>query len=193
MRRDPGTIGPAERLRPACGWKLAQDWRHVYRKSKMNKCRLRSAASSSGLLSQPANNAHLLISSGCGRFRCTHALRCDTPFPTLVSVKELHRVRRNHGEEHVSESPSGADQWQLPKSRRRNALGLFCTTANEFKNAGTAQAERAQLLRFVLSNCRLDAASVYPTYREPFDLICGAAKTGEWYAQRDSNSRSLAS
>jgi len=53
--------------------------------------------------------------------------------------------------------------------------------------------ERAKLLRIVLSNCRLDAASVYPTYRKPFDLICGVAKTGEWYARRDSNSRPLAS
>ena len=53
--------------------------------------------------------------------------------------------------------------------------------------------ERAQLLRIVLSNCSLDAASVYPTYRKPFDLICGAAKTGGWYARGDSNTRPLAS
>jgi site-specific DNA recombinase len=53
--------------------------------------------------------------------------------------------------------------------------------------------ERAKLLRIVLSNCRLDATSVYPTYRKPFDLICGAAKTGEWYARGDSNTRPLAS
>ena len=53
--------------------------------------------------------------------------------------------------------------------------------------------ERAKLLRIVLSNCRLDAASVYPTYRKPFDLICGAAKTGEWYAWQDSNLRPFAS
>jgi hypothetical protein len=54
-------------------------------------------------------------------------------------------------------------------------------------------AEKAKLLKMVLSNCRLDTVSVYPTYRKPFDLICGAAKTGEWYARRDSNSRPLAS
>jgi site-specific DNA recombinase len=52
--------------------------------------------------------------------------------------------------------------------------------------------ERAKLLRIVLSNCRVDAASVYPTYRKPFDLICGAAKTGEWYAWQDSNLRPFA-
>ena len=53
--------------------------------------------------------------------------------------------------------------------------------------------ERAGLLRTVLSNCHLDAVSVYPTYRKPFDLICGAAKTGGWYARGDSNTRPLAS
>ena len=52
--------------------------------------------------------------------------------------------------------------------------------------------ETAKLLRIVLSNCRLDAASVYPTYRKPFDLICRAAKTGEWYAWQDSNLRPFA-
>ena len=54
-------------------------------------------------------------------------------------------------------------------------------------------AERAKLLGIVLSNCRVDSASLYPTYRKPFDLIFGAAKTGEWYARGDSNTRPLAS
>ena len=46
-------------------------------------------------------------------------------------------------------------------------------------------AERAKLLKIVLSNCRVDAASLYPAYRKPFDLIFGAAKTGVWYALVD--------
>ncbi len=50
-------------------------------------------------------------------------------------------------------------------------------------------AERAKLLKIVLSNCRVDSVSLYPTYRKPFDLILGAAKTGEWYARGDSNTR----
>jgi hypothetical protein len=54
-------------------------------------------------------------------------------------------------------------------------------------------AERAKLLKIVLSNCLLDSVSLYPTYRKPFDLILGAAKTGEWYARGDSNTRPLAS
>ncbi len=54
-------------------------------------------------------------------------------------------------------------------------------------------AEKAKLLKMVLSNCRIDAISLYPTYRKPFDLIFERAKTEEWCAQGDSNSRPLAS
>lgn len=32
-------------------------------------------------------------------------------------------------------------------------------------------AEQAKLLKMVLSNCRIDGISLYPTYRKPFDLI----------------------
>jgi hypothetical protein len=31
--------------------------------------------------------------------------------------------------------------------------------------------ERAKLLKRVLSNCAIDAISLYPTYRKPFDMI----------------------
>jgi site-specific DNA recombinase len=34
-------------------------------------------------------------------------------------------------------------------------------------------AEKAKLLRMVLSNCAVDAVSVYPTYRKPFDIRTG--------------------
>jgi hypothetical protein len=44
-------------------------------------------------------------------------------------------------------------------------------------------AEKAKLLRIVLSNCKVDAASVYPTYRKPFDLILQRAKTEEWLSR----------
>ncbi|MGC2018741.1 MAG: zinc ribbon domain-containing protein [Candidatus Acidiferrales bacterium] len=49
--------------------------------------------------------------------------------------------------------------------------------------------EKAKLLNLVLSNCAIDAASVYPTYRKPFDLIFARAKNEEWRARRDSNPR----
>lgn len=38
-------------------------------------------------------------------------------------------------------------------------------------------AEKAKLLRMVLSNCAVDAVSVYPTYRKRFDMIFERAKT----------------
>jgi site-specific DNA recombinase len=56
-----------------------------------------------------------------------------------------------------------------------------------------APAEKAKLLRIVLSNCSIDAVNVYPTYRKPFDLIFNQVKTKEWCARRDSNSRPSAS
>ena len=37
--------------------------------------------------------------------------------------------------------------------------------------------KKAKLLRIVLSNCAVDAVSVYPTYRKPFDMIFERAKT----------------
>jgi site-specific DNA recombinase len=49
--------------------------------------------------------------------------------------------------------------------------------------------ERAKLLKMVLSNCGIDAVSLYPTYRKPFDLIFQRNKTEEWRARGDSNSR----
>ncbi len=49
--------------------------------------------------------------------------------------------------------------------------------------------EKAKLLRMVLSNCAIDAANLYPTYRKPFDLILQAAQTGGWWGWGDSNSR----
>ena len=49
--------------------------------------------------------------------------------------------------------------------------------------------EKAKLLRMVLSNCAIDAASIYPTYRKPFDVIFQRVKNEEWRARRDSNPR----
>jgi hypothetical protein len=49
--------------------------------------------------------------------------------------------------------------------------------------------EKAKLLHSVLSNCAINATSVYPTYRKPFDLIFATSKNEGWRARRDSNSR----
>jgi hypothetical protein len=50
-------------------------------------------------------------------------------------------------------------------------------------------AEQAKLLRKVLSNCSVDAVSLYPTYRKPFDVIFKRAKTKEWSGREDLNLR----
>ena len=47
--------------------------------------------------------------------------------------------------------------------------------------------EKAKLLRIVVSNCKIDAASVEPTYRKPFDLIFQRVKKEEWLPGLDSN------
>jgi site-specific DNA recombinase len=49
--------------------------------------------------------------------------------------------------------------------------------------------DQAKLLKMVLSNCRIDGVSLYPTYRKPFDLIFQRAKTKDWRRERDSNPR----
>jgi site-specific DNA recombinase len=41
-------------------------------------------------------------------------------------------------------------------------------------------AEQAELLKKVVLNCLIDAVSLYPTYRKPFDLIFKRAKCNEW-------------
>ncbi|MGC2726452.1 MAG: hypothetical protein WA224_21005, partial [Candidatus Acidiferrales bacterium] len=48
-------------------------------------------------------------------------------------------------------------------------------------------AEKAKLLRIVLSNCKIDAATVDPTYRKPFDLIFQRVKNEGWLPGLDSN------
>jgi site-specific DNA recombinase len=52
--------------------------------------------------------------------------------------------------------------------------------------------QKARLLKTVLSNCAVDAVSVYPTYRKPFELIFRRAKMNEWSGRADLNCRPLA-
>jgi site-specific DNA recombinase len=49
--------------------------------------------------------------------------------------------------------------------------------------------ERAKLLRMICSNFSVDAASVIPTYRYPFNLIFKRAELEEWSGREDSNLR----
>jgi hypothetical protein len=50
-------------------------------------------------------------------------------------------------------------------------------------------AERAKLLKMLFSNCSVDAVSVAPTYRKPFDIVFERARLEEWSGREDSNLR----
>jgi site-specific DNA recombinase len=52
--------------------------------------------------------------------------------------------------------------------------------------------EKVKLLSLILSNCAIDAANVYPTYRKPFDVIFAQGKNEGWRPREDSNLHSLA-
>ena len=47
--------------------------------------------------------------------------------------------------------------------------------------------EKAKLLRMLFSNCSVDAVSVTPAYRKPFDMIAKRAQLEEWSGRLDSN------
>src|SRR5260370_699241 len=47
--------------------------------------------------------------------------------------------------------------------------------------------EKAKLLKMLFSNCSVDAVSVTPTYRKPFEMIFKRARLEEWTERLDSN------
>src|SRR5258708_33189186 len=49
--------------------------------------------------------------------------------------------------------------------------------------------EKAKLLKMLFSNCSLDAVSVTPTYRKPFEMIFKRARLEEWTGRLASNYR----
>jgi len=79
---------------------------------------------------------------------------------------------------------------QIQPERILNAVRIL-ELANKAYSLYVKQSptEKAKLLKTVLSNCTLDAVSIHPTYRKPFDLIFMRAKNGEWRARRESNPR----
>jgi site-specific DNA recombinase len=81
------------------------------------------------------------------------------------------------------------------KPERMLVAGRILELANKAYSLYVEQspAEKAKLLNLVLSNCAIDAASIYPTYRKPFDVIFQRVKNEEWCARGDSNSRPFGS
>jgi DNA invertase Pin-like site-specific DNA recombinase len=79
---------------------------------------------------------------------------------------------------------------QIQPERMLNAVRIL-ELANKAHYLYVKQppAEKARLLKTVLSNCSVDAVNIHPTYRKPFDLIFMQTKNDGWRARRDSNSR----
>lgn len=98
-----------------------------------------------------------------------------------------------------------SSEWQLEEQKVLNAIqslkasqperlldgARILELANQAYSLYVRQshAEKAKLLKMVLSNCSIDAANIYPSYKKPFDLIFNTMKTGEWCARGGSNSR----
>lgn len=96
-------------------------------------------------------------------------------------------------------------EWQMEETQIRASLHALETAHPErlldaaktlelankayFLYVKQTHAERAKFLKMVLSNCAIDAVSIYPAYKKPFDLIFQRAKTEQWRARGDSNSR----
>ncbi|MGH9690794.1 MAG: recombinase zinc beta ribbon domain-containing protein, partial [Candidatus Acidiferrales bacterium] len=78
-------------------------------------------------------------------------------------------------------------QQQNPERMLNGVRALELANKAHFLYLSQPPQEKAKLLRIVLSNCSVDAANVYPTYRKPFDVIFRRAKNKEWCARGDSN------
>lgn len=91
-------------------------------------------------------------------------------------------------EQQVATALAGLDQ---PNQDRLLDASRILELANKahFLYVSQNPIEKAKLLKMVLSNCVIDRATLYPTYRKPFDLIFQRAKTKEWRGRRDSNLR----
>lgn len=73
-------------------------------------------------------------------------------------------------------------QQQSPERLLNGVRILELANKAHFLYLRQTPAEQGKLLRIVLSNCKVDAVNVYPTYRKPFDVIFQRAKTEEWRA-----------
>jgi hypothetical protein len=87
---------------------------------------------------------------------------------------------RRTSDSQLSESCGGRSTGTVPERRTdfiaNKAYSLYVRQDH---------AERAKLLKMVLSNCGIDGLTYIPTYKKPFDLISQMAKTEVWCAQGD--------
>jgi len=92
----------------------------------------------------------------------------------------------NQEEQQILMALAGLEQ-QSPENLLDGARILELANKAYFLYLRQPPAEKAKLLRIVLSNCKIDAASVEPTYRKPFDLIFQRVKNEGWLPGLDSN------
>ena len=112
-----------------------------------------------------------------------------------TSTSWTAKSQKHFGSEIVGMEPGGTTDShgtrRVGASKPGEALGgvRILELANKayFLYLKQPPAEKAKLLRIVLSNCKIDAASVDPTYRKPFDLIVQRVKKEEWLPGLDSN------
>jgi hypothetical protein len=76
----------------------------------------------------------------------------------------------NHEEQEILAGLAGLRP-QNPEKLLNGVRTLELANKAYFLHLKQPPAEKEKLLRIVLSNCKIDAASVDPTYRKPFDLI----------------------
>jgi site-specific DNA recombinase len=105
---------------------------------------------------------------------------------------EARSVAWNREEQQILMAVQGLEQ-QSPERILDGVRILELANKAHFLYLRQPPSEQAKLLRIVVSNCKVDAITLYPAYRKPFDLIFEHAKNEGWRARRDSNSRPSAS
>ena len=105
---------------------------------------------------------------------------------------QRRRAEWQREEQELQRAISGADAEKT--SDRLLEVKRILELANKayFLYLTRKPAEQAELLRKVLLNCSIDAVSVSPTYRKPFDMIFERSKRKEWSGWADLNCRPLA-
>ena len=125
---------------------------------------------------------------------CAVRRRMDQAYADKLDGK----IPEDFWERKMSEWRAEDQQIQIALNTPRNTYGDRVLSARRilelankayFLYVTQKPAEQSKLLRMVLSNCSVDAVSLYPAYRKPFDLIFERAKTKEWSGREDLNLR----
>jgi site-specific DNA recombinase len=101
---------------------------------------------------------------------------------------EARSVAWNREEQQILMAVQGLEQ-QSPERILNGVRILELANKAYFLYLKQPPSEQAKLLRMVVSNCKVDATTLYPTYRKPFDLIFERVKNEGWRARRESNPR----